>query len=132
MVGIDSSMVDLSHESKSPPWSKPLYRAFSAYPSFLNRYVKEQRLFTIEEAIRKCTSLPADTHYLQDRGTIKEGNYADILLLDWENLRFLSTPKETRRYPEGIEHVIVNGETVVAKSKHTGARPGKILTRDTK
>jgi len=132
MVGIDSSMVDLNHESKSPPWSKPLYRAFSAYPSFLNRYVKEQRLFTIEEAIRKCTSLPAKTHYIHDRGIIKEGNYADILLLDWENLMFLSTPKETRRYPEGIEYVIVNGETVIEKSKHTGVRSGKILSRDTK
>ena len=129
MVGIDSSMVDLSHESKSPPWSKPLYRAFSAYPSFLNRYVKEQRLFTIEEAIRKCTSLPAETHYLQDRGTIREGQYADILLLDWENLKFLSTPKETRKYPEGVEYVMVNGETVIEKGKHTKARPGKILTR---
>jgi len=129
MVGIDSMMVDESFESKNPPWSKPLYRAFSAYPSFLTRYVKKQKLFTLEEAVRKCTSLPAETHHLHDRGTIKGGNYADILLIDWENLEFLSTPKETRRYPQGFEGVLVNGELVIEKGTHTGARPGKVLRR---
>jgi len=129
MVGVDSMMVDDKRESKYPPWSVPAPNTYSAYPSFLNRYVKEQKVLTIEEAIRKCTSLPAKSHYLKNRGTIEEGSYADILLIDWPNLAMKSTPREPRQYPKGFEHIFVNGVAVVEKDRHTGAKPGRVIRR---
>jgi N-acyl-D-amino-acid deacylase len=129
MVGVDSSMVDDKREGVYPPWGRPGPNTYSAYPSFLNRYVKEQRLLTLEEAVRKCTALPAEAYNLERRGTIEVGSYADILLIDWENLRMNSTPRETRRYPTGFVYVFVNGVAVIEKDRHTGARPGRVLRR---
>ena len=129
MVGVDSVMVDDARVAKLPPWSLPAPNTYSAYPSFLNRYVKEQKLFTIEEAITKCTSIPASSHYLKGRGTLEVGSYADILLINWPNLRMMSTPKEPRKYPRGFEYIFVNGKAVIEKEKHTGAKPGMVLRR---
>jgi N-acyl-D-amino-acid deacylase len=129
MVGVDSSMVDELRESKYSPWTKPGPNTYSAYPSFLNRYVKEQKLFTLEEAVTKCTSVPAKAHFLKDRGTIEVGSYADILLIDWSRLKMMSTPKEPRQYPIGFEYVFVNGVIVIEKDRHTDAKPGRILRR---
>ncbi|MCX6656138.1 MAG: hypothetical protein NTY03_13625 [Candidatus Bathyarchaeota archaeon] len=63
------------------------------------------------------------------RTTSREGAYADIVILDWEGLKVDATEVEPRRYPSGIEYVIVNGELVVEKGKHTGAKPGRVLRR---
>jgi N-acyl-D-aspartate/D-glutamate deacylase len=75
--------------------------------------------------------MPAKVHNLQGRGVLKEGSYADIVLLDSPNVKVLSTVLETRKYPKGIEYVFVNGLTVVEKGRHTGARPGSVLKRTT-
>jgi len=77
----------------------------------------------------KITSLPAKRFRLKDRGVIREGAYADIVIFNFNKLSERTTPLEPRAYPRGIEYVIVNGEIVVEKGKHTGRRPGKVIRR---
>jgi N-acyl-D-aspartate/D-glutamate deacylase len=100
---------------------------YAAYPSFFNRYVKEQKLLTLEEAIMKCTSLVAKTHRIKDRGLLRPGYFADIVLFDVDRLKVTGTPIEPRKYPEGIEHVFVNGEYVMKKGRHRYSKPGRVL-----
>ena len=99
-------------------------------PKFLIRNVREGSLLTIEEAVYKCSTLPAKVYGLEGRGVIEPGAYADIALLDWDGLRIVGKPEESRSYPEGVRCVLVNGEVVVDGGVHTGARPGKILKKD--
>jgi N-acyl-D-aspartate/D-glutamate deacylase len=98
---------------------------------FFVKYVREGDLFTLEEAVQKTSTMPARVHNLKGRGVIKKGAYADIVLMDLENLKIRSTEIEPRKHPKGVEHVFVNGEAVVKKGKHTKARPGRVLTRST-
>jgi N-acyl-D-aspartate/D-glutamate deacylase len=130
MVGVDVTVFDDKYQMRSPPYSIPTINTYAAYPSFITRYVREQHLITLEEAIRKCASLPAEVYSLRDRGLLKEGYYADIVLLDLERLRVAGDLLEPRRYPEGVEYVIVNGSIVVERGKHTGVRTGRILKRE--
>ncbi len=102
-------------------------RSYGTYPRILGRYVREEGLLKLEEAIRKMTSLPAKKLGLKDRGLIKERFAADIVIFDPEEILDLATYKEPHRYPRGIEYVLVNGELVVEKGKHTGRLPGKVL-----
>ena len=78
----------------------------------------------------KCSTLPAKAYGLEGRGVIEPGAYADIALLDWEGLRIVGKPEESRSYPEGVRFVLVNGEVVVDGGVHTGARPGRILKKE--
>jgi len=127
-VGLDVSVCDDKWERRHPPYSIPLPDTYSGYPKFLIRYVRDGSLFTIEEAAQKCATLPAKFHGIRDRGVLTTGAYADITLIDLPELRIVGKPEESRNYPEGISHVLVNGEFVVEEGKHTGARPGSILT----
>ena len=77
----------------------------------------------------KTSVMAARIHMLRDRGVIKEGAYADIVLLDWDGLRINATEIEPRRYPGGIEYVLVNGVPVVEIGRHTGTKPGRVLRR---
>lgn len=129
MVGVDVAVFDDKYERKSPPYTIPGINTYSAYPSFLIRYVKEQKIFTLEEAVQKISTLPARVYKLRGRGTLLEGSYADIVLIDFDKLEVTGTPLEPRRYPKGIEYVIVNGKIVINKGEHTNATPGKVLTR---
>lgn len=108
---------------------KPHPRSYGTYPRVLGRYVREKNLLTIEEAIRKMTSLPAQKLGLQDRGLIKEGMYADIAVFNPETVRDNATFTDPHQYPDGVEYVIVNGTIVVEKGEHTGALPGKVLRK---
>ena len=130
MVGVDKSAVDLKREQKTPPYTIPGVNSYSAFPSFLNRYVKEQRIFTIEEAAIKTSALAAKAYEFKGRGLLKDGYIADIVLIDWPKLEVVGDVIKPRRYPKGIEYVFVNGKAVVEEAKHTGAKPGKILTRE--
>jgi N-acyl-D-amino-acid deacylase len=128
-------------ESGNFPW-KP-YRAlffkhpafalsldpFSAFPGFLIKFVREMKLFTLEEAIWKISTSAAEQHRLKTKGKILPGYDADITIFDLDGLKVLGDPIEPRRYPEGIEYVFVNGTAVVDKGEHTGATPGKIVER---
>jgi N-acyl-D-amino-acid deacylase len=128
-VGLDVSVTDNKWEMRNPPYAIPLPDTYSGYPKFLIRYVRDGGLLSLEEAVRKCSTLPARFHDLKDRGVIRPGAHADITLIDMSRLRIVGNPEESRSYPEGIPHVIVNGEVVVEDGEHTGARPGMILKR---
>jgi N-acyl-D-amino-acid deacylase len=108
---------------------KPHPRSYGTYPRVLAKYVRESRLLTIENAIRKMTSLPAQKLGLQDRGLIKEGMYADIVVFDPEKVTDKATFADPHQYAEGIQYVIVNGKTVVEKGKHTGSLSGRVLRK---
>ena len=129
MVGLDTSVFDTEYQAKNPPYSFPGINTFGAYPLFYIKYVRDGDLFTLEQAVQKTATLPARVHNLKDRGVLKKDGYADIVLMDIPKLKILSDEIETRKHPEGIEYVFVNGEPVVKKGKHTGDTPGRVLTR---
>jgi len=115
--------------------------SYGEYPYILERYVREEGVLTLQEAIRKMTSFPAQKLGLRDRGQIREGMWADIVVFDFENIRDRATcrfpyefplPNYPHRYPEGIEHVLVNGQIVVTKGEHTGALAGHVLRHSTR
>lgn len=86
-------------------------------------------MFTLPEAIRKVTSFPAQILGISDRGILKEGNWADIVLFDPETIGDTATYEEPEIYPEGIQHVFVNGKLVVDQQSLTGDLPGRVLRR---
>lgn len=104
-------------------------RAYGSFPKFIERYVRELGVLTLEEAIRKMTSLPAQFLGLGDVGLIKEGFRADVVVFNPNTIRNKATYSEPCKYPEGIPYVLVNGNLVVDEEKHTGALPGRVLTR---
>jgi len=123
MIGSDSIL-----ESNTPFMPDP--RAYGVYPGILEYYVRERKYLTLEDAIRKMTSLPAQRLGLWDRGFIREGMWADIVILDKNQIKSMSVPgapEKANRTPKGIEYVIVNGEVTIEKGDHTGAFAGKIL-----
>ncbi len=103
--------------------------AYGTYPRVLGHYVMERKILTLEEAIRKMTSLPASRLGLARRGAIREGAYADLVVFDPVRVRDRSTCSEPRVYPDGIEQVIVNGRLAVRDGRPTGARAGRVLRR---
>jgi N-acyl-D-amino-acid deacylase len=103
-------------------------RATGTFPKVLGRYVREQKWLTLEDAVRKMTSLPAGRLGLADRGTIRGGNVADLVLFNPDKVIDRSTYQDPERLPEGIEYVWVNGVLVWEKGSHTGARPGRIIS----
>jgi N-acyl-D-amino-acid deacylase len=130
-LSLDQSVVDHTRQQEVPPYSMPGINAFSAFPGFIIKFVREMKLFTLEEAVRKISTNAADQHRLKAKGKLLPGYDADITLFDLDGLKVLGDPIEPRRYPEGIEHVFVNGTAVVEKGEHTGATPGKIVKRAT-
>lgn len=107
----------------------PHPRNFGTFPRVLGRYVRELKVIPLEEAIRKMTSLPAGILGLSDRGTIKEGQWADLVIFDPATVADKATFEDPFQYPVGIDTVLVNGKVVLDEGKHTGARPGKVLKR---
>jgi N-acyl-D-amino-acid deacylase len=108
---------------------KPHPRNYGTCPRFLGHYVRDQRLVSLEEAIRKLTSLPAATLGLRDRGRLAPGAFADVVVFDPAAVADTATFADPHRYPRGIAWVLVNGRPVIAGADHTGARPGRVLTR---
>ena len=102
-------------------------RAYGTYPRVLSKYTREKSLLTLEEAVRKMTSFPASRAGITNRGEIKEGAYADLVIFDYDLVRDRSTYEEPALYPEGIRYVIVNGQIVIEGDLHTGRLPGKML-----
>jgi N-acyl-D-aspartate/D-glutamate deacylase len=101
--------------------------SYGFIPYFFEKYVREKRLFRLEEAVRKCTSLPVQRFNLPGRGVLREEMWADIVVFDPEHIKCLATFAQPNAYPEGIKYVVVNGEVVVEGKQHTGALPGKPL-----
>ncbi|WP_255169686.1 N-acyl-D-amino-acid deacylase family protein [Natrononativus amylolyticus] len=105
----------------------PHPRSYGTFPRVLGRYVREQGVLSLEEAVHMMTGQPAARLGLHDRGLLKEGNRADLTVFDPETVAQGGSFVEPDVYPTGIEHVLVNGEFVVEDGTHTGARPGVAL-----
>jgi len=112
--------------------------SYGEYPGVLERYVRDEPVLRLEEAIRKMTSFPAQRFGLLDRGVLRPGLRADIVVFDLDKVRDRATnlyphayPFENipHRHPEGLDWVMVNGEPVIAEGEHTGALPGRVLRR---
>jgi N-acyl-D-aspartate/D-glutamate deacylase len=129
-LSLDQSVVDHTRQSPNPPYSMPGLNPFSAFPGFLIKFVREMKIFTLEQAISKISTTAAEQHNLNTKGKILPGYDADITVFDLDGLKITGDAVEPRRYPEGFEYVFVNGEAVVENGKHTGATPGKIVKRD--
>ncbi|MCE5240952.1 D-aminoacylase [bacterium] len=106
---------------------RPHPRSYGTYPRLLGHYVREEKLLSLPEAIRKCTSLPASRLALTDRGLLREGYAADITVFDPETIADRATYADPHQYPVGVAHVIVNGALTVTGDKHTGAGAGVVL-----
>ena len=104
-------------------------RFFGTYPRILGKYVREDRILTLEQAIRKMSSFPAQRLGLQDRGLIREGNWADLVIFDPDRVIDKATYEHPYQLPEGIPYVIVNGVIVVEGGKKNRKAPGRVIRR---
>jgi N-acyl-D-amino-acid deacylase len=107
----------------------PHPRNFGTFPRVLGKYVREEKVITLEEAVRKMTSLPASALNLPDRGSITPGQWADLVIFDPATVADKATFEQPFQYPLGIDTVIVNGQVVLDEGTHTNAKPGKVLRR---
>ena len=124
MIGTDAS-----GRAAEGPFSagKPHPRNYGSFPRVLGYYARQQELFSVEEAVRKMTSLPASKLGLTQRGYLRPGCYADMVVFDAQAVMDRSTFQQPHQYPQGIRWVVVNGQVVVKDGQHTGALPGQIL-----
>ena len=104
---------------------KPHPRLYGTFPRVLGRYVRELKLLSLEEAIHRMTGLPARKFGLSDRGIVREGAFADLVIFDPPVIEDMATYEDPHRPPAGIAHVFVNGVEVARDGQHTGARPGR-------
>ena len=121
MVGTDSTFVG----------TKPSPRTYGSYPRILGQFVRDEAVLSLETAIAKMTSMPADRLGLTTRGRIADGLVADLVVFDPATIRANATHDEPRQYSDGIEHVLVDGVLVVEAGRHTGATPGRALRHGT-
>jgi N-acyl-D-amino-acid deacylase len=105
----------------------PHPRSFGNAARVIAEYVKKRKVLTLEEAVRKMTSWPATRMRLANRGSIKEGHWADVTIFDLEKIDDRATYDEPMVFPTGIDYVLVNGVVTIAGDKHTGAKAGKVL-----
>lgn len=127
MVGTDASAV-----APTGPLSfgKPHPRYYGTTPRILGKYVREEKILELEEAIRKMTSFPAQKLGLHDRGLIKIGNWADLVIFNPDTIIDKATFLEPHQYPDGIDFVLVNGDITVEKREHLQKKAGKILRKN--
>ena len=125
MFSSDGSAAPILKETDEPVVRHP--RAFSSQARVLRRYVREQKALTLENAIRKMTSLPASFLQIKDRGMILKGFKADVAVFDPETIADKATWADSRQYSTGTQYVIVNGELSIEDGKYNGALAGKLL-----
>jgi N-acyl-D-amino-acid deacylase len=105
----------------------PHPRAYGTFPRILRKYVREEKVLTLEDAIRKFSALPAQRLRLADRGVLKSGMWADVVIFDPATVRDLATFDSPNQLSEGMDYVLVNGVPVIERGKMTGALPGAVL-----
>jgi N-acyl-D-amino-acid deacylase len=115
-----------SAEGRFLQWSNHP-RAYGSFARFLGRYVRDERIVPLEEAVRRLTSLPAHNLRLQRRGLLEPGYFADVVVFDPERIQDHATYDEPHQYATGVEHVAVNGTLVLRDGEHTGALPGRVV-----
>ncbi len=121
MVGSDAGVIEFGSGVPHP-------RGYGSNARVLAEYVRRRKILRIEEAVRKMTSFPAQRFRLMDRGLIRPGMWADIVVFDANLIADKATFQKPHAYSEGFAYVLVNGETVIDHGIHTGARPGKMLS----
>ncbi len=123
--------IDNDSEGASPDGilgrEHPHPRAYGTFPRILRKYVRDEHALTLEDAIRKFTALPAQRMRFTDRGVLKTGMWADVVVFDPATIRDLATFEQPNQLSQGMEYVLVNGVPVIADGKMTGALPGKVL-----
>jgi N-acyl-D-amino-acid deacylase len=122
MIGSDGFALSASEKQ-----GQPHPRCYGCFPRALGRYCRELKIFSLETAIHKMTGMPAAQLGFADRGAVKEGLAADLVLFDFAKVIDQATFDDPHRYPLGIETVLVNGQVVLNKGEHTGAKPGMVL-----
>lgn len=122
MIGSDGRLT-------RPGEGVPHPRAYGTFPRVLGRYVRDEHVLTLEQAVHKMTGMPAARLRLRDRGCVRAGCVADLTLFDPATVRDVGTYEDPHRYPEGIVYVLVNGVPVVERGAMTAARPGRVLRR---
>ena len=105
----------------------PHPRGYGTNARVLSKYVRDEKVLTLEEAVRRMTSLPAQKFGLNDRGLLREGLAADIVIFDEKEVQDLSTYEKPHAYSKGFKYVLVNGQLVVENETHLGTRSGKAL-----
>jgi N-acyl-D-aspartate/D-glutamate deacylase len=105
----------------------PHPRAYGTFPRILRKYVREEKKLTLEDAIRKFSALPAQRMRFTDRGVLKQGLWADVVIFDPATVHDLATFADPNQLSQGMEYVLVNGTAVIDQGKMTGAKPGKVL-----
>ncbi len=120
---------DYGSHAPYPPMNKTIAhpRSYGTFPRSIAKYVRERKICSLEEMIKKMTSMPADKLKLHDRGRLEEGKMADVVIFDYDRIQDKATYTDPHQYPDGIPYVIVNGEVVINQGEHTGAFPGKVI-----
>jgi N-acyl-D-aspartate/D-glutamate deacylase len=110
---------------------KPSYLFYGCYPKFIGRYVNEKKLVDLPEAVRRCTSMPAEFFGIEKRGLVKEGYHADLLVMDADDFRTEAVFRDPERHPEGLDMVLINGTPVVEDGEVVpGALAGSMLRKN--
>jgi N-acyl-D-amino-acid deacylase len=132
-LGLSQPWVNIGSDAETPapegPFllSNPHPRAYGTFARFLGRYVRDQKVTTLQDAIRRLTRLPAESFKLKDRGCLDRGCYADIVVFDPAKINDLATFDKPHQYSVGVQHVFVNGTQVLRDGEHTGAKPGQVV-----
>lgn len=125
-VSFDSDAPSLAPEGAFLK-SNPHPRAYGNFARLLGKYVREEKLISLEEAVRRLAALPAETLKLRNRGALKAGYFADVVVFDPEKIEDHATFEKPHQYATGVRHVFVNGVQVLKDGEHTGAKPGKVV-----
>ena len=120
MVGSDGRLTEPGAGHPHPRW-------YGAFPRVLGHYVREKKVLPLAEAVRKMTSLPAARVGLAQRGQVKPGWFADLVVFDPKTVKSPATRHEPKQFPVGIDYVLVNGSIVVDRGQHTGVLAGRAL-----
>jgi len=108
---------------------KPHLRSYGTFPRVLGKYIRDEKIVSMPEMVKKMTSIPAKKFGFINRGVLKSGYFADIVLFDKNKVIDKAIWRDPHQYPEGIEYVLVNGRVVIKRGEHTGELPGKILRK---
>jgi N-acyl-D-amino-acid deacylase len=118
-------------ESQAPEGAflktNPHPRAYGSFARVLGKYVRDEELMPLEDAIRRLTSFPAANLKIEDRGLLKSGYFADVVVFDPDKVQDFATPDNPHQYSTGMVHVLVNGVQVLKDGEHTGAKPGRVV-----
>jgi N-acyl-D-amino-acid deacylase len=123
-IGTDSAAI--RHDGPLAQ-GQPHPRAYGTFPRVLGHYVRDRRLLSLEDAVRRMTSLAAEQFQIRDRGVIREGAFADLVVFDPATVADTATYEAPHSYPRGIDHVIVNGVPALGPTGLTGKLPGRML-----